>query len=123
MVVAVETKLRLKTKIIGILLLILSLYAGLSFGIQRLAVFPSFLALERMLAERDLNRCIEALRRELKHLDTVTHDWAAWGDTCRFVEERHSGYIESNLGPKTFFDNRFNLIYICTPDGKSVIWG
>lgn len=104
------------------MLIILSLYAGLSFGIQRLAVFPSFLSLERMLAERDLNRCVEALRRELHHLDIVTHDWAAWDDTYRFLEERHSGFIDSNLGPKTFFDNQFNMIYICTPEGK-LVWG
>ncbi len=114
--------MRLKTKIIGILLIILSLYAGLSYGIQRLAVFPSFLALERMLAERDLNRCIEALRRELHHLDLVAHDWAAWDDMYHFLAERHPEFIESNLGPKTFFDNGFNLIYICTPEGKKV-WG
>jgi len=114
--------MRLKTKIFGILLIILSLYAGLSYGIQRLAVFPSFLALEQMLAERDLTRCNEALRRELHHLDLVTHDWAAWDDTYRFAADRHAEYIESNLGSKTFFDNQFNLIYICTPDGK-ILWG
>ena len=114
--------MRLKTKIIGILLIILFFYAGLSFGIQWLAVFPNFLALEQVLAERDLNRCIAALRREAHHLDIVTHDWAAWDDTYRFIEERHSEFLTSNLGPKTFFDNQFNLIYICTPDGKKV-WG
>ncbi len=114
--------MRLKTKIIGILLLVLCLYAGLSLGIQRIAVFPSFLALERMLAERDLNRCIEALRRELHHLDLVAHDWAAWDDMYHFLAERHPEFIESNLGPKTFFDNGFNLIYICTPEGR-MVWG
>ncbi len=114
--------MRLKTKIIGILLIVLFLYAGLSFGIQWLAVFPNFLALEQVLAERDLNRCIAALRREAHHLDIVTHDWAAWDDTYRFIEERHSEFLTSNLGPKTFFDNQFNLIYIFTPDGKKV-WG
>ncbi len=114
--------MRLKTKIIGILLIILLLYAGFSFSIQWLVVFPNFLALERVLAERDLNRCIAVLRREALHLDLVTHDWAAWDDTYRFIETRHSEFIESNLGPKTFFDNQFNLIYLCTPDGKKV-WG
>jgi len=115
-------KLRLKTKIIGILLIVLLLYAGFSFSIQWLAVFPNFLALERVLAERDLNRCIAALRREALHLDLVTHDWAAWDDTYSFIERRQPEFIESNLGPKTFFDNQFNLIYLCTPDGKKV-WG
>ncbi len=114
--------MRLKTKIIGILLIVLFLYAGLSFGIQWLAVFPNFLALEQALAERDLNRCIAALRREAHHLDIVAHDWAAWDDTYRFIEERDSEFLTSNLGAKTFFDNQFNLIYICTSDGKKV-WG
>ncbi len=114
--------MRLKTKIVGILLIILFLYAGFSFGIQWLAVFPNFLALEQVLAERDLNRSLSALRREAHNLDIVTHDWAAWDDTYRFIQERNPEFITSNLVPETFFDNRFNLIYICTPDGKKV-WG
>lgn len=96
-------------------------YALLSYAIHRLVVFPSFIRLERGEARKDMESCREALQREIHHLDTLVHDWAAWDDTYRFVEDVNPEYIESNLSPHTLMDNRVNLIYICDLTGK-VIW-
>lgn len=112
----------LRLRIFGILAVVIVLYAVLNFGIQRLVVFPSFIALERSEAEKDLDRCIEALRREIHHINTVAHDWAAWDDTYRFVQAPNEDYIQSNLIPHTFADNRLNIIYICDLHGR-VVWG
>jgi two-component system NtrC family sensor kinase len=112
----------LRTKISLILLAVFILYAGLDYGIQRLVVFPSFVSLEHQAAKRDLERCVEALRREIYHLDTFNHDWAAWDDTYAFVRDRNSEYIQSNLVAQTFVDNNLNLIYVCDGQG-TVVWG
>jgi sensor domain CHASE-containing protein len=112
----------LRFKILLILLAVVALYAALDYGIQRLVVFPSFIALEQDEAEKDLKRGFEALRREFYHLDTFTHDWAAWDDTYQFVRDRNMDYISSNLVAETFIDNQLNLIYVCNEVGK-VIWG
>ena len=112
----------LRWRILSILVVVIALYGVLNFGIQRLVVFPSFLALERAEAEKDLTRCIEALRREIHHISTVAHDWAAWDDTYGFVQSPDQAFIQSNLIPHTFADNRLNIIYICDLSGQAV-WG
>ncbi len=112
----------LRSKILLILLVVVALYAALDYGIQRLVVFPSFIALEQHEAEKDLERCFEALRRESYHLDTFNHDWAAWDDTYQFVRDRNTDYISSNLVAQTFIDNKLNLIYVCDEAGR-VVWG
>lgn len=112
----------LRTKILLILVVVVVLYAGLDYGIQRLVVFPSFVTLEQDEASKDLNRCFEAIRRECFHLDTFNHDWAAWDDTYQFVQDRNAEYIASNLVAQTFMDNRLNLIYLCNKKGQ-VVWG
>jgi two-component system NtrC family sensor kinase len=112
----------LRSKILLILLVVVALYAALDYGIQRLVVFPSFIALEQHEAKKDLERCFEALRRESYHLDTFNHDWAAWDDTYEFVRNRSTEYISSNLVAQTFIDNNLNLIYVCDEGGR-VVWG
>jgi len=112
----------LRSKILLILLAVVTLYAALDYGIQRLVVFPSFIALEQHEAKKDLERGFEALRREFYHLDTFNHDWAAWDDTYQFVRDRNTEYISSNLVAQTFIDNKLNLIYVCDEAGK-VVWG
>jgi two-component system NtrC family sensor kinase len=112
----------LRSKILLILLVVVTLYAALDYGIQRLVVFPSFIALEQHEAKKDLERCFEALRRESYHLDTFNHDWAAWDDTYEFVRDRNADYISSNLVAQTFIDNKLNLIYVCDEAGR-VVWG
>lgn len=112
----------LRSKILLILLVVVTLYAALDYGIQRMVVFPSFIVLEQHEAKKDLERCFEALRRESYHLDTFNHDWAAWDDTYQFVRDRNTDYVSSNLVAQTFIDNKLNLIYVCDEAGR-VVWG
>ncbi|GBC61166.1 hypothetical protein DENIS_2126 [Desulfonema ishimotonii] len=112
----------LRSKISGILLAVTILYGGGVYGIQRLIIFPSYVDLERNEARKDMIRCMEALRREIRHLDMFVHDWAAWDDTYRFVRDRNADYIRSNLISHTFSDNRLNLIHICNEKGET-LWG
>ena len=110
-----------RLRVLIILLCVLILYAGLDYGIQRLVVYPSFISLERREAEKEIERCVAALRRELHHLDGLCHDWAAWNDTYEFVEDRNADYISGNLLDESYQNNQINLLAICKPDGE-VIW-
>lgn len=112
----------LRSKIFLILLSAVVLYAALDYGIQRLIVFPRFIALEHDEAVKDSKRAIQAIQREIFHLDALCHDWAAWDDTYAFIKSLSDDYIASNLAKSTFLDNRLNLIYLCDKDGK-VVWG
>lgn len=105
-----------------ILLAVVVVYSFFNFAILQGLVYPSYLSLERREAEKDLARCVESLRGEIHHLDTVTHDWAAWDDMHAFVRNPSQRFADSNLGPETFFDNRIDLICIYDGNGAAV-WG
>lgn len=112
----------LKSKIGLILVLIFVLYGVIDFGIQRFIIFPSFISLEREEAIKNSKRSVEAIQREIHHLDSLCHDWAAWDDTYEFAKTRSKEYIEENVPQIVFPDNDLNLIYYYDTDG-SVIWG
>nr|WP_320192828.1 CHASE4 domain-containing protein [uncultured Desulfobacter sp.] len=111
----------MRTKILGVLLAVMLLYGVLSYAIERFVVFPSFVLQERLEAEKDLNRCLEALRREIHYLDEFVHDWAAWDDAYAFVQDANMDFIRSNLVYTTFIDNRLNLIMVLDLEGR-VLW-
>ncbi len=112
----------LRSKVAIIVMGIFLFYATVDFGIQRFIIFPSFLSLEQEEAVKDSKRVLQAIHREIHHLDSIVYDWASWDDTYAFVESLSSHYIEANLPITTFTDNNLNLIYICDKNGK-VIWG
>ena len=112
----------LKSKVLLILLGVFLLFGAVDYGIQRFIIFPSFLSLERDEARKDLRRSVQSIKREIYHLDSLAHDWAAWDDTYEFAKSPYNDYIEANLIPETFIDSPLNLIYICDTTGK-VIWG
>ncbi len=112
----------LRSKVGIIVICIFIVYGVVDFGIQRFTIFPSFLSLERDEAIKESKRSVQAIQREIHHLDSLCHDWAAWDDTYEFVESLSSDYIESNLVISSFTENSLNLVYICDNNGK-VVWG
>ncbi len=112
----------LKSKVILILIFLFGLYGIIDYNIQSLIVFPRFKTLEGIQAKDNLQRSVHSIRREIEHLDSISHDWASWDDTYHFVADRSDEYIESNLSNSTFEDLGINLLYICDLQGK-VVWG
>jgi len=102
----------IRTKIVLISFLVVTLYVGLDFVLQRTIIRSSFEILERQQAQRDIERCLGALRREIHHLDQFCSDWAARDDTYAYVQEANGKYEASNLVPSTFIDNALNLLYL-----------
>ncbi len=114
--------MKLKTKIILILSGVFFLFGSAYYSIEHFIIFPSFLRLERYEALENLQRSIHAIDREIAHIDSLCHDWAAWDDTYDFVESLSGYYIESNLAFTTFDDNEINMLYILDNNG-TVVWG
>ena len=112
----------LKTRIALILLIMVLIHTALDYGIQRLVLMPSFINLERKGACDDMHRCIRVIDSEVRHIETLCVDWAAWDDTYRFVVDKNEEYITSNLKPSTFVDDKINVLYICDTTGR-VVWG
>lgn len=112
----------LKLKGVFIFLSIFVVYIAADYTVQQFVVLPSFIALERKEAQKDLQRAVEAIKREVHHLAKLCWDWSAWDDTYEFIISRYEKYIESNLPLTTFIDNAIHLIYFVNADGE-VIWG
>ena len=112
----------LKSKAALIFLGIFVVYGAADYAVQQFVVLPSFIALERNEARKDLERAVGAIKREVHHLNTFCWDWSAWDDTYAFMVSRSKKYIKSNLVLSTFTDNGINLIYFIDQGGE-VIWG
>ena len=107
----------------GLIFLSLFLIYGIAhYTVQKYVVLPSFIELEASEATKDLQRAVEAIQREIHHLDHFCWDWASWDDTYKFMLSRSPDYIQSNLVLGTFADNAINLIYYLNTSGE-VVWG
>ena len=69
-----------------ILIGIFVLCGAAEYAIHRLIIYPSFLALERDEAQKDLERSVQTLKREIHRLDTLANIWSARIDTYEFVK-------------------------------------
>jgi diguanylate cyclase (GGDEF)-like protein/PAS domain S-box-containing protein len=112
----------LRSKVVLIIVGIFLFYGVVDYGIMRSILFPGFLSLEKEQAVKDAKRVEQAIDREMYHLDSLAHDWAAWDDTYTFVKSPSQDYLESNFPITSFTINNLNLIYIYDKEGK-VIWG
>lgn len=112
----------LNIKTTGILLAVMILYTAAQGIIHRNTILPGFLALEKMEADKNISRPVQAIEREMYHLSSFAHDWSAWDDTYDFVVTQSETYIRVNLLPDDTFEmNQIHMMYICDTHGR-VIW-
>lgn len=90
--------------------------------LQRYVVYPEFASLEAQKARDDIQRCIDAIGRELYHVGLLTTDWAKWDDSYAFVDDRNADYIASNLNDASFANNRLDLMVYLNND-RQVVFG
>jgi signal transduction histidine kinase len=109
------------TRLILSLLLLVSIYSVANYFIIKFLVSPGLLKVERTLAQQEMERFTEALLREEDALETISHDWSAWDDTYKFVQDSNQEFITSNLPDTTFTNSELNLLYIYRLDG-SLVW-
>lgn len=112
----------LRNKILITLLAIMAFSLFSYYGIFRTVIIRSFIELDAEHATMDIERCNAALKREIRQLNTFTHDWSSWDDTCRFVSGADKDYITVNLPKQTFIDQKLNLLHIYDKEGR-LIWG
>ena len=110
----------LKSCVTAIMLLSVALYVLVESGIQHTIIMPSFHKLEQELAHKDMKRCIEAIDREVHHLDTLAVDWSAWDNTYIFLRDRNEDYVKSNLNAEAMEGANLNLLCITDEHGRLV---
>ncbi len=111
-----------RAKIVAIAIFGMALYVVFAFLFGWRVVSPIFTTLENQQAQRDILRCMEAIDREVQHLDQFCFDWACWDDTYAYVDSPNEAYESSNLIDATLADNRLNMLYVVRNNGQ-VVWG
>jgi sensor domain CHASE-containing protein len=112
----------LRSKVVIILLAIFLIYGTVNYGIQHLVVLPSFVALEREEANKNLMRAVQALERNINHLATTTEDWSYWDDVYAFVADPNEDFVQKNLYFDVFKNLKINLLQFYDSQGK-LVWG
>ena len=110
--------MRLGTRIFLALLTVFVISVSLNYAVFHFFVLDRADTLEKNIASENMEMFKATLHRELTHFELFVSDWAAWNDTYLFVQDKNKGYIESNLVPDTFFDNKINLIHIYDSKGN-----
>ncbi|MGE3166867.1 MAG: CHASE4 domain-containing protein [Planctomycetota bacterium] len=105
---------------IALSLLFIAIAAG-NYVILQEFVQAESSRLDESDARDDVERCQEAVHREIRHLSILARDWSCWDDTCAFLESRDPAYLKSNLTDEAFHTSAFHLFYLLGPTGD-VVW-
>jgi sensor domain CHASE-containing protein len=112
----------LQAKVISLILFVVMAYGALDFGVQHLFILPSFHSLEREEAEKNMERVIQAIERDIKYLAASTVDWSTWDDTYKFVQDQNDAFRESNLNDMAMESLKVNLLLIFNA-AHQTLWG
>lgn len=112
----------LRIKVISLILLSFLFYGILDYGVQRIFIMPSFISLEQEESFKNMERAVQAIKREIDHLGASATDWSVWDDTYEFVQDRNDAYRKANLNEQTLSGLSVNLLYIFDSDQQQV-WG
>jgi two-component sensor histidine kinase/sensor domain CHASE-containing protein len=110
----------LKSKVMLILIGIFILCGAAEYAIHRYVIYPSFLSLERDEALKDLERSVQALKREIHHLDSLATDWSTWNDSYKFVRAPFDDHVRSHPNLSALLKDSVNLVYISDTDGREI---
>jgi signal transduction histidine kinase/ActR/RegA family two-component response regulator len=111
----------LNLKIILVLSALLVAIVVIVVGLQRLVILPSFTDLESHAAEADVDRCVNAIERELARIDLTCHDWAAWDDMYEAALGPSEEFVATSMQTSTFAIQGVEIGQIVAPDGR-VVW-
>lgn len=105
-------------------LLVVGLISVIGLAAENVAlrslVSRKFSDLEQQEVQRDVERALQTIQNDVRQLDAVVWDWAAWDDTHEFVVDRNDDYVESNLVDGTFTGLGLNTIVLVDSAGEFV---
>jgi sensor domain CHASE-containing protein len=111
-------KLRART-LLCVALSLVSLIAIL-YSVARFSMVRSFAALEADDARQNLARATAVLADDLATLDNTTSDYAAWDDTCEFLEGKKPNLPTSEFPDEWFPCLRIDFVLIFDRSGRQV---
>jgi signal transduction histidine kinase/DNA-binding response OmpR family regulator len=111
-------KLRTRT-LLSVALSLVSLIAIL-YSVARVSMMRSFATLEADDTRQNVARAIAVLNDDLATLDNATSDYAAWDDTCAYLEGRKPDLPTSEFPDPWFPRLRIDFVVIFDLHGRQV---
>lgn len=90
------------------------------YAITQYNILSSFSVLERRQVMEDVGRAENALKGELRGLETTSTDWAAWDATYDFIRTLDPVYVEENLASQSLDNLRLDMILYYDEEGRLV---
>ncbi len=110
----------LKHQVTVLLLLGFLLSGAAGFAISQFVIMPSFLALEREEAARNVERALEVIERDRETLITHVNSWAIWDDTWQYLIDKNAAYEKTNLNPEAVVATEANYIGYYALSGEQI---
>ena len=111
--------MKINIKFILLICAAIILFVGMNYCLKEYVVLPSFQRLEVAEAEKSINRVLDSITSEARHLQNLCADWAIWDDTYYFVADGNEEYIDSNLGWEGLEEStNIMLLYVVDTEGK-----
>ncbi|MFZ5648729.1 MAG: PAS domain S-box protein [Bacillota bacterium] len=110
--------LRKKTAVIIVITLTSLLF--ILYAMSKVVLLGSFAELEKKDTSKNVERALDAISNNISTLSSEAADWAAWDDTCAFVEGNDYEYVKKNLPDETYSDLKINVIMFFDSSGRLV---
>ncbi|NMC50525.1 MAG: hypothetical protein GYA47_14035, partial [Desulfovibrio sp.] len=90
------------------------------YAITQYNILSSFSVLEKHQVLEDVGRAENALKGELRGLETTSTDWSAWDATYDFIQTLDPTYVEENLSVQSLDNLRLDMILYYDEEGRLV---
>lgn len=110
--------MKLGSKVFALLGALFAVLAAAQFGVQQRILLPSFAAIERQEAQKDMARVVHTIDREIDLLSITAADYSNWKDTYQFMQDRNPEYVTTNLTDDSIGVLRVNVMAFVAPDGR-----
>ena len=109
----------LRFKVLGLLALMLPLGAVTDWSIDHWVMHPSFAKLERIEATKDLQRCVDAIERDLQTMAFTCADYSRWDAALQFLGDGNQTYIDENLSADVYDTLHVDFVGLFRADGTA----
>lgn len=108
---------------VSLLISLLFVVSGVaSVVVNRLFIIPSFVELERQQAQSNVERAVEAIRRDLTVLSTNVTAWAWWDTSKEFMEGKNDAFVEDELSAEPVASAEVSYMGFYRMNGTQVIY-
>jgi adenylate cyclase len=113
----------LRTKTFTLILFLCVSTIASIFLISEIILIANFNRVEEDKLKLNIARTVSGVDDDLTSLSTLVSDYSNWDDTYKFIKDKNSAYIRSNLVDQTFINTRNDFIIFIDETGKLVYSG